>query len=360
MKYLYGRYGRKIWNTAFSIPEVEHETMGSVSRDIRRVLVLVDREGCQVASTTLESFAAGRKIANEIQGILCAAVIGDGVSDLSLEIADFADEVYFLNHNFLRDFQADLYAEALEQLYRNVNPDIVMMGHTLRSLDVAPRLAYRMEVQVITDCVDVWIEPGTGHMHCTKPVYGARVFAVFELDKKPYMLTLRPKAFEPTGPASTKGNIIYFNPIIEGSSNKVELIETIKEESISLNKAEAIVAGGRGVKNAEGLEQLKDLIKILGKYFSRVELGASRPLVDAHLVPSSRQIGLTGEKVAPEVYIAVGISGSMQHLTGISGAKKIVAINTNPKAPIFEASDYGVVGNYEDVVPAFKRKLEEL
>jgi electron transfer flavoprotein alpha subunit len=334
--------------------------MGSISRDTRRVLVLVDREGSQVAPATLESFAAGRRVANEIQGILCAAVLGDGVSDLSLELAYFVDEVYFLNHNLISSFRADFYAQALEQLCQNVNPDIVMMGHTLIGLDLAPRLAHRMEVQVITDCVNIWIEPETGHMHCTKPVYGARVFAVFELDKKPYMVTLRPKVFEPIGPGSTKGNIIHFNPIIEGSSNKVELIETIKEESISLNNAEAIVAGGRGVKNAEGLEQLKDLIKILGKFFNGVELGASRPLVDAHLVPSSRQIGLTGEKVAPEIYIAVGISGSMQHLTGISGAKKIVAINTNPKAPIFEASDYGVVGNYEEVLPAFKRKLEEL
>ena len=332
--------------------------MENSTPDKKRVLVLMEREGREVASVTFELLAAGRKFANELHGALCAAVLDDGVSGLSLEIAHFVDEVYCINHSLLRDFRADLYADVTEQLCRNLNPDIVMMGHTLNSLDLAPRLAYRMGVQVITDCVHLSME--SGHIHCTKPIYGAKVFAVFELEKKPYIVTLRPKTFEPIGPSPVKGNIIHFDPVIEGSSVKVELIKTIKEESVSLNKAEAIVAGGRGVKNAEGLAQLKELVKILGKHFSRVELGASRPLVDAHLVPSSRQIGLTGEKVAPEIYIAVGISGSMQHLTGISGAKKIIAINTNPKAPIFEVSDYGVVGNYEDVVPALMRKLEEL
>jgi electron transfer flavoprotein alpha subunit len=174
------------------------------------------------------------------------------------------------------------------------------------------------------------------------------------------MATLRSKAAKPIGLGATRGKVIHFNPVIGESSAKIELVQAIKEESISLNNAEAIVSGGRGIQNAEGIEQLRGLVKSLRRYFSRVEWGASRPLVDAHLAPSSRQIGLTGEKVAPELYIAVGISGSMQHVTGISGAKKIIAINTNPKAPIFEVADYGVIGSFEEVVPALIKKLEEL
>jgi electron transfer flavoprotein alpha subunit len=140
----------------------------------------------------------------------------------------------------------------------------------------------------------------------------------------------------------------------------VECTKRIKEESISLSKANAIVSAGRGVKDLDGISRLKGLIHILGTYFNRVELGASRPLVDTHVVPSSRQVGLTGEKVAPELYIAIGISGSLQHVTGILGAKKIVAINSNPKAPIFQVADYGIIGNFEEVVPALIKKLEEL
>jgi electron transfer flavoprotein alpha subunit len=180
------------------------------------------------------------------------------------------------------------------------------------------------------------------------------------LENPPYLVTLRSKAWEPIIPRAKKGEVIPFSPVLEEASIKLECTKKVREESINLNKADAIVSAGRGVKDAEGLSQLSGLINILGNYFRRVELGASRPLVDAHLVPSSRQVGLTGEKVAPELYLAIGISGSSQHVTGILGAKKIVAINSNPKAPIFQVADYGIIGNFEEVVPALIRKLKDL
>jgi electron transfer flavoprotein alpha subunit len=245
-------------------------------------------------------------------------------------------------------------------LCEKMNPNAVLIGCTLDNLSLAPRLAYELGVEVITDCINLAIEPSTGCLLCTKPVYGAKVISTFKLERKPYMATLRPKTAEPIRPRPNLGEIIHFDPLIDENLIKVEMIERIKEESVSLDKAATIVAGGRGIKDAKGLEQLKELIKALRKYFTNVELGASRPLVDAHLVPSSRQIGLTGEKVSPELYIAVGISGSLQHLTGLLGAKKIIAINSDPKAPIFKVADYGVIGSFEEVVPAFKRKLEEL
>jgi len=334
--------------------------MDSKSRENGRILVLVEREGPAIAPITFELLGMAKKIATDLKGILCAVIIGHEVADVSKKIAYFVDEVYSIDHPQLTSFNSELYVSALEQLYKDVNPDVVLMGCTLDNLDLAPRLAYKMGVQVITDCVQFAIEPETGHLLCTKPVYGAKVTSIFKLVKKPYMATLRPKAMEPIGSGSTAGKIIHFAPIIDESSVKVKLIEKVKEESTGLKEAEAIVAGGRGVKNAEGLEELKELVKVLKKYFRKVEWGASRPLVDAGLVPSSRQIGLTGEKVAPALYIAIGISGSLQHLTGILGAKKIIAINTNPKAYIFTVADYGVIGSFEEVVPALNRKLEEL
>jgi electron transfer flavoprotein alpha subunit len=309
---------------------------------------------------TFELLGMAKQIATDLKGTLCAVTIGHEIADVSSKITYFVDEVYSIDHPRLPSFKPELYVSALEQLYRDVNPDVVLMGCTLDNLDLAPRLAYRMGVQVITDCIQLAVEPETGHLLCTKPVYGAKVTLVFKLLKKPYMATIRPKAVEPIGPGSATGKIIGFGPVIDESSVKVEMIEKINEETVSLDRAEAIVAGGRGVKNAEGLEQLKELVKVLKKYFGKVELGASRPLVDAHLVPSSRQIGLTGEKVAPEVYIAVGISGSLQHLTGVLGAKKIIAINIDPNANIFKVADYGIIGSFGEVVPALKRKLEEL
>ena len=334
--------------------------MSNINRENRRILILAEKEGLTISSITYELMGMGKKIATGLKGTLAVAVLGHEIDDVSGEIAQFADEVYSLDHTLLANFKPELYASVLEQLCQKVNPDAVLIGCTLNNLNLAPRLAYRMGVEVITDCIDLAIEPGTEYLLCTKPVYGAKVISTFKLERKPYMATLRPKAFEVIRLESDRGEIIHFNPVIDESLVKIEMIEKIKEESVSLNKAEAIVAGGRGIKDAEGLERLKGLIKVLRKYFNKVELGASRPLVDARLVPSSRQVGLTGEKVAPELYIAVGISGSLQHVTGIMGAKKIIAINTDPKANIFKVADYGVIGSFEEVVPALKRKLEEL
>lgn len=325
-----------------------------------RIFVLVEREGLTIAPITFELLGMGKRIATQLKGILCAVTIGHEVADISNKITCFVDEVYSIDHPLFKSFKPELYISTLEQLYQYVNPEVVLIGCTLNNLDLAPRLAYRMGVSVITDCVQLAVEPETGHLLCTKPVFGGKITSIFKLMKKPYIVTLRPKAVEPIGTGSATGKIIDVDPVIDESTVKVEMIEKISEEAVSLDRAKAIVAGGRGVKNAEGLGQLRELVEVLKKYFGKVELGASRPLVDAHLVPSSRQIGLTGEKVAPELYIAVGISGSLQHLTGVLGAKKIVAINTDTKANIFKVSDYGVIGNFEEVVPALKKKLDEL
>lgn len=333
--------------------------MDKLRREPGRILVLVERDGQGIAAMTFELLGIGKKIAAESKGILCAAIIGHEIDDLSKQIANFADEVYLLNHPLLLEFRPEFYASTLEQLCQNLNPDAVLMSHTLDNLNLAPRLAYKMGVHLITDCINISIETETGHLLCTKPVYGAKFISTFRLEKKPFITTLRSKATELTESGSFRGKINRFEPVIDESLARVELVKIVREEGINLSKAEAIVSGGRGIKDAEGIAQLKELIKVLTRYFGRVELGASRPLVDARLVPSSRQVGLTGEKVAPELYVAVGISGSLQHVTGITGAKKIIAINTDPKAYIFNVADYGVIGSFEEVVPALIRKLEE-
>jgi electron transfer flavoprotein alpha subunit len=333
--------------------EVRKQTNG-------RILVYVERDGQEIAPITFELLQAGRELMDQMGGNLCSAVLGNEINPLSKEISQYVDEVYSLDHPLLANFYPEFHTSALNQLCQHINPTAILIGHTLNNQNVASKLAYKIGMEVITDCIQLGIEAETGHLLCSKPVYGAKFIATFKLEKKPYLVTLRSKAWEPIIPRSTKGEVVSFVPVLEEVSAKVECIKRIREQSISLNKADAIVSAGRGVKDSEGLSQLKGLINILSNFFSRVELGASRPLVDAHLVPSSRQVGLTGEKVAPELYIAIGISGSLQHVTGILGAKKIVAINNNPKAPIFQVADYGIIGNFEEVVPALIRKLEEL
>lgn len=334
--------------------------MGNTSQEQRRILILAEKEDQGFASITFELIAIGRKIANDLSAILGIALFGHEISDVAREIVPFADEVFCLDHPLLASFQAEFYSSALEQLYKKVNADAVLMGHTLNNLSLAPKIGHKFGVQVITDCIQLVIEHESENLLCSKPVYGGRIISTFRLRKKPYIVTFRPKSIESARPALSLGKIIHFDPTIDETLLKFEVIERIEEESVSLNKAAAIVAGGRGIKNAESLERLKELLIVLRKYFSKVELGVSRPLVDAHLVPPSRQIGLTGEKVSPELYIGVGISGSSQHVTGILGAKKIIAINISPEAPIFEVADCGVIGDCEDVLPILIKELGAL
>lgn len=327
----------------------------------KKIVVLSEHEDGKFASITFELLRAEKELADKIGGNLCVAVLGNEIENLSEEISQFAEEVYCLDHFSFASFNPEFHTTALNQLCQSINPTAFLMGNTLNNQDVAPRLAYKIGVEVVTDCIQLAVEGGTGHLLCDRPVYGAKFIATFKLEKMPYLVTLRSKAWEPIISQATKGKVIHIDSVLEEVLVKVECIKKIREEGINLSKAEAIVSAGRGVKNAEGgLSQLEGLLKILCHYFNRVELGASRPLVDAHLVPSSRQVGLTGEKVAPELYIAVGISGSLQHVTGILGAKRIVAINTDPKANIFKVADYGVVGNFEEIMPAIVKKLEEL
>ncbi len=336
--------------------------MGTPEPDNRRVLVLVEREGdvACIAPATSQLLGMARRMAGELKGPLCAAIIGHEIKGLSDDLSGFADEVYSIDLPAFAAPSAEHCLTALDQLFHHVDPILILMACTLQNVELAPRLAYRMGVQVITDCTQLALEPETGHLLCTKPVYGSKVMSVFRLERRPWIATIRSTGAEFRPVAVTSGKVIPFLPSLEGFSARVETIERVREETVSLTRADAIVAGGRGVRSTEGIEQLKELIAVLKRYFDRVELGASRPLVDARLVPSSRQIGLTGEKVAPQLYLAVAISGSLQHLTGVVGAKRIVAINSDADANIFKVADYGLVTTYEEAVPALKKKLEEL
>ncbi len=334
--------------------------MSDIKRENGRILVLAEIDDGRVAPITFGLLGMGKRLAEDIRGTLCVAVLGNAIHDISNEITNFSEEVYSLDHSLLGEFQVDLYAHALEGLCRNIRPYVMIIGHTLDNLDLAPRLAHKIGTDLITDCIHLDIEPEGKHLLCTKPVYGENALATFTIEKKPLMVTLRPGTMTDIGRCQVRGKIIPFELTIDRSVIKVESVEKILGESVSLDKADAIVAGGRGIKKIEGLECLQDLMGALKRYFSKVELGASRPLIDAGWLPHSRQLGSTGEKASPQLYIAIGISGASQHLSGVVGSKKIIAINKDGEAPIFDSADYGVVDEYEKIVPPFVEKLKDL
>ena len=318
-------------------------------------------EGGEIHPITLELLGAGRKLADDLSTDLSAVLIGDKLGEIAEEVAFFeADKVYKLENPLLEDFKADLWVEALEKLCGEINPKVFLMGHTVTGMEIAPRLAFRLNTMLITDCIGLKIDREDGLLLCTKPVYGGNAIAVFKHKGEPQFATVRKKVMEPAERSSTKGEIIDFDPSIDESMVKIESIKIVKEEVVALDKAEVIISGGRGIGGIEGFKELDELANLFRESFEKVEVGCSRPAVDFGWIPSGRQIGLTGEKVSPALYIAVGISGATQHLAGIMRAKKIVAINSDPKSSIFNVADYGVVEDYKKVLPAFKKKWREL
>lgn len=325
---------------------------------MNQVMIVIETEEGRVAPVAFEVMKAGALLSEQGGETLCACVLGAGVNELAEEIACYVPEVFMIDDQQLSHIHPDLYASALDSLCREIHPKTILMGHTYDSLEIGPKLAYKMGVDVTTDCVKIERDRENGALLCTKPIYGGNAVVVMEMSGTPQIATIRPKVMESMERGDGKGRITTFQ--CELNPSTVLTVGHLRGENISLDKANAIVAGGRGIKTAEGLQELEDLVEALGKYFDKVELGGSRALVDAGLLPHSRQIGQTGEKVSPQLYVAVAISGAAQHVAGTAGAKKIIAINKDAEAPIFEASDYGVVGAYEEIVPALTKKLEAL
>jgi electron transfer flavoprotein alpha subunit len=323
------------------------------------ILVLVEMEGGKCSPLTLELLKAAEGLAQENRDRLCACILGHETKALAEEIAYYVSSVFVVDHRLLSNFHPDLWSHVLSGLCLSLKPHTLVMSHTYENLETAPPIALRLGADLITDCIHIEREVSSGTLLATKPVYSGHAQAVFELDTIPRMVLLRPGIFKPCTKGLSRGEIIYWDCPLDPSPALTENITIVPEEVVNLGQAEVIVGAGRGVKNSEGLDEFKKLISALEKFFTRVELGASRPLVDAGLLPRSRQVGQTGERVAPRLYVAVGISGSIQHLSGMINSEKIVAINLDREAPIFGVADYGVVGPFEEVLPAMVQALKE-
>ena len=311
----------------------------------------------KVAYITLEMLGIGRKLAADLKQDLSLAVMGSEMGNVAPELIAFgAQKVYLLDSPLLQEYQPDFYVAALERLCNELKPDIVLIGQTSIGQDIAPRLAFRLNTMLVTDCIDLAIDPETRQLLKTKMVYGGNALAVYASPTKPQMATVRAKAMSSLErDDARKGEVIPFDPQLDASLSRTEVVEKVKVgEGVRLEDADVVVSGGRGIGSAEGFEQLRELSRLLGG-----ATGASRVACDQGWVPITWQVGLTGKIISPDLYIAVAISGASQHLAGISGAKKIVAINKDREANIFKVADYGVVGNYEEVIPAFIEKVRE-
>lgn len=310
--------------------------------------------------TTFQLLGIGKRLANDLRVGLSVVLIGDNLNEIAGEISSFgADKVYKLENPLLVNYIPDLWVKALEDLCIQIEPRILLMIHSTIWIEIAPRLSFRLNAPLTTDCIDLEIDREDGLLRRSKPVYGGNAIAIFKFREEPQLVTIRKNVMSPAERTSTKGEVIDMVPDIDESMIKVESIKIVKQEEVGLHKADVVIAGGRGIGSVDGFEELENLANLFKKTNS-IGIGCSRPAVDSGWMPSNCQIGLTGEIVSPDLYIAVGISGAIQHLVGMTRSKKIVAVNTDANCNIFNVADYGVVGDYKKVLPALKRKLEEL
>ena len=323
------------------------------------ILVLGELEGDALASTAAEILAAGRALADGLGLQLSMGIAGADTESVAQDAIGYgADQVYVVDDAILAEYHPELLLAAWAQICRQTDPKIVLMARTTNGRDLGPRLAVRLGVGLAQDCLEVSIDTDSGKMVAHRPVYGGNAMAAVVCNGTPQMASIRPKAYEPLErDSSRQGEIIALDASLDASMKRVKLVERVEEESegVQLEKAGIVVAGGRGLGSPQPFKDLEVIARLLG-----AGLGASRAAVDAGWVPPSWQIGLTGKTITPDLYITVAISGASQHMAGCSGAKVIVAVNKDAEANIFKEARYGVVGDWQKVLPSFTEALREL
>lgn len=320
-------------------------------------IVAEQREG-ELRKVSFELVSEARRLADAMGQPVAAILLGSNIKEKAAELGKYgADKVIVADDDRLATYTTDAYVSVIAQLAQAQEPAIILLGASVQGKDLSGRLAARLGVGVAQDCVAFSIEDG--NLVAKRPIYAGKAYAtVTYTDSVPQIATARPNVFELNEPDESRSvEVIDAEFSLDDSQLKTKVAEVIEEAGgkVDLTEAERIVSGGRGMKGPEEfaiLEELADLIA--------ATVGASRSVVDAGWRPHADQVGQTGKVVSPNLYIACGISGAIQHLAGMSTSKLIVAINKDPEAPIFQKADYGVVGDLFEVVPALTEALKKV
>ena len=320
------------------------------------VWVWAEQNGGRVDRTSFELLGRARGLADQLGQETAAVLVGGEVEPAAADlIAAGADRVFVAEDENLARYSTLPYARVLCDLIREYKPNIFLLGATPAGRDLAPRVSRRLDLGLTADCTRLEIGEDRGLLQ-TRPAFGGNVMAtIVSPYARPQMATVRPGIMEALNPDSSRtGEIVRLTPAFEPGDLAVKLVEILAEqkEAVDFHQAKIIVAGGRGVGGAEGFKLLEELASALG-----AELGGTRVAVEEGWIPDERQIGQTGQTVRPELYIACGISGAIQHRAGILDSRYIAAINRDPDAPIFGISDFRLVGDLFKIVPALTRAL---
>ncbi len=325
-----------------------------MSKDI---WIFAEQRNGNLLNACLEILGEAKRLAKKAGSKACAVLIGNNVSQLSQEIINYgADIVYLVQNPLLEKYTTDGYSKVFVDLVKEHQPNVILFSATHIGRDLAPKIASQLHTGLTADCTKLDIDE-EGNLLQTRPAFGGNILATIKCpEKRPQMATVRPGVMQKLPKEERIGEVIEVKPNISKEDIRIEVIDVVKEiaNATKLEEAEVIVSGGRGLGGPEGFKLLEKLAKFLGGC-----VGASRAAVEAGWISYDHQVGQTGKTVRPKVYIACGISGALQHVAGIEGAKMIVAINKNPDAPIFKVADVGIVGDLYKIIPALIEELKQ-
>ncbi|HYG56548.1 MAG TPA: electron transfer flavoprotein subunit alpha/FixB family protein [Symbiobacteriaceae bacterium] len=318
----------------------------------RNVLVLAEVRNGSMRPVSFECIAAGKAVAEG--GQVTAVLIGQE-PDFAPALAEYgADRVVVVKGDHLRNYTPDGWLGALQAVALELKPDVVFMGHTGLGRDLAPRFAQRNGAGMVSDATDLKLEDG--QIVLTRPIFAGKAFATVAVKQGMAVATIRPNNYPALAPE--QGRTVEVSEVAAPAGDLRTTIKEIVRQAatgVDLTSAKIVVSGGRGVKSADGFKPLYELAEVLG-----AGVGASRAAADAGYCDYALQVGQTGKTVTPDLYIACGISGAIQHLAGMSASKVIVAINKDPEAPIFKVADYGIVGDLFEIVPLLTAEFKAL
>ena len=323
------------------------------------VWVYAEQRGGKLMNVAIELLGEGRKLADEIGTELCAVLVGSECNDLVDELFAYgAEKVYYANNPELKSYTTDGYTAAVYRAILKYKPEVVLYGATHIGRDLAPSVAVKCGTGLTADCTKLDIDPETKGLRQTRPAFGGNLMATIVCpNHRPQMSTVRPGVMaKPEKVPGKKGELIDLNIKFKKGEIRQQVLDVVKKvgEMASLTDAKIIVSGGRGIGGPEGFDTIRALANKLGG-----SIGSSRACVDAGWIDHSFQVGQTGTTVKPDLYVACGISGAIQHLAGMQTSKTIVAINKNENAPIFEVADIGIVGDLFKVIPAIIEELDK-
>jgi len=323
------------------------------------IWVFTEHGDGSVRKVTFEILSEARKIADKIGEELCAVIAGNQVEALADKCAPYgADKVYVVENEALSQYTTEGYAKALTDLVKEHQPSILLGGATVTGKDLFPRVAARLETGLAVDCTDIGLDD-SNQFFVKRPMYAGKAYAeVGFSDATPKMASIRPNVLIPSLPdESRKAEVIKVAAEISPDDIKAKVVEVVKTAGaqVDLTEAEVIVSGGRGMKGPENFKMLEELAEVLN-----ATVGASRAAVDAGWKLQSDQVGQTGKVVSPNLYVACGISGAIQHFAGMGTSKCIVAINKDPEAVIFGKCDYGICDDLFKVVPKLTEEIKKL